>query len=66
MTANFQIINDVYLDDNKDKLGGIVVFNYHGLNEVLNQFVGYAPTKKDQMSNDNVVGFWKVKTLKTQ
>jgi len=55
MGANF-IVNDGKIT-NLDKL--IIVFNFHGLNEVLNQGFCYSKTKiKDKT---NIAGVWRLK-----
>jgi len=64
MKANYAVENEVYLNNYKELLNSIVVFNYNGLNEVVNHFVSFSAGKKDQITTSNLVGFWRIKKLK--
>lgn len=59
MKANFKIIDSTIVSF--DKL--IIVFNFHEINEVLNQ--GFSFKKSKIKNKKNIIGIWKIKRKNT-
>lgn len=66
MKTDFKTECEDYVTSSNDNLEGVIVLNYHFLNTIVNQLLSYLPTKEDVLCTENLVGFWKVKTLKTK